>query len=221
MSPTQALHDSGAMHALSATLPPEVLAPLAEINLQCIELLCAMAVDDHSPLPVVRELAPLWRHLSAESRRLMALCPFLLADAGFSEEARWLRWRGLPTDGLRPASPQPPPVAARTVLPPALARRVLTYGWHLARAHPSVARVSLGMTPVCLSQVAALGLHEIDQLCEQHPGWVRPRWEARPDVWRALLQAVARPSPEALRRVALRGIQLLAGAALAPQGTPR
>ena len=28
------------------------------------------------------------------------------------------------------------------------ARRVVTYGWHLARAHGSIARVALGMTPM-------------------------------------------------------------------------
>lgn len=221
MSSTQALRAPAARHALSAALPTEVLAPLAEINLQCIELLSAMATEDEPCLPAVRELVPLWRHLSGESRRLMALCPFLLADAGFSDEARWLRWRGLPVEGVRSALSPGGVVVPRVAVPLPLARRVLTYGWHLSRAHPAVARVSLGMTPGCLAQVAALGLHEIDQLCEQQPGWVRPRWEARPDVWRALLQAVARPSPEALRRVALRGIQLLAGAALAPQVAPR
>jgi len=120
-----------------------------------------------------------------------------------------------------PHSPEAQRVSADAPLPlPAgFTRRVLVYGWHLARSEPSMARLALGMTAECLSQVAALGLHEIDQLCEQYPGWVRPRWETRPDVWRPLLQAVGRPTEATLQRMRLRGIQLLAGAAL-PGATP-
>lgn len=210
MSSRQALRAATTADSISSWLPPAVLEPLIEINRQCIDLLCDLAAAGDNTLPVVRELAPLWRSLAPDSRQLMATCPFLLVEAGFTDELRWRRLRG--PQPVEPSRPGHGP--ATLALPPGFARRVLVYGWHLSRAEPSVARLALGMTPECLAQVAALGLQEIDQLCEQHPGWVRPRWETRPDVWRPLLQAVARPSEAAMQRVRLRGIQLLAGAAL-------
>jgi hypothetical protein len=210
MSSRQALRAATTADSISSWLPPAVLEPLIEINRQCVDLLCDLAAADDHSLPVVRELAPLWRSLAPASRQLMATCPFLLVEAGFTDELRWRRLRGPHSI----ESPRAVSTAAALPLPAGFARRVLVYGWHLSRAEPSVARLALGMTPECLAQVAALGLQEIDQLCEQHPGWVRPRWEARPDVWRPLLQAVARPTDAALQRVRLRGIQLLAGAAL-------
>jgi hypothetical protein len=214
MPSRQALRAAPATESISGWLPPAVLEPLVEINRHCIDLLCDLAAANDYRSAVIKDLAPLWRSLTPASRQLLATCPFLLVDAGFADEQRWRRLRV-------PHSPEAQRVSADAPLPlPAgFTRRVLVYGWHLARSEPSMARLALGMTAECLSQVAALGLHEIDQLCEQYPGWVRPRWETRPDVWRPLLQAVGRPTEATLQRMRLRGIQLLAGAAL-PGATP-
>jgi hypothetical protein len=193
-------------------LDDDVLEPMLEINAQCVELLCAMAAATPAPLAMLRELSPLWRSLSREARVRLSHSPYLMLDAGFCDEARWQKFRqGGVQDGpreLRAGCFAGERAAGFT-------RRVLVYGWHLARAHASVARVVLGISPACLARLAALSLKDIDLLCEQHPGWVRPRWETRPLVWRQMLTAAINADEVALRQAGLRGIQLLAAEAFA------
>jgi hypothetical protein len=191
-----------------------VLDPLLEINALCVDLLCGMAGGGAS-LPIVQELVPLWRALSDDGRRRLAHCPYLLVDAGFSDEARWRRLQ------KHSVNDQPRDLRAGCFAGERAAgfgRRVLVYGWHLARAHRSVARIALGMTPICLARIAELSLRDLDWVCEQHPGWVRPRWEAQPLVWRQMLAAAVNADGTALQQASLRGIQLLAAGALGSQG---
>ena len=54
-----------------------------------------------------------------------------------------------------------------------------------------------------------------------HPGWVRPRWEAQPEIWRNMLLAALQGNAAALQQSKLRGIQLLGAVALAPATTLR
>ena len=190
-----------------------VLDPLAEINGQCIDLLCGMADRDAAALPILGELAPLWRALSDEGRRRLADCPYLLVDAGFSDEARWRRLQ------QRAVADQPRELRAGCFAGERAAgfgRRVLVYGWHLARAHRSVARIVLGMSPACMDRIATLSLRELESVCELHPGWVRPRWELRPLVWRQMLAAAVNADAPAMQQASLRGIQLLAAGAMGP-----
>ena len=190
-----------------------VLDPLVEINRQCIDLLCGMAERASRTVPLLGELAALWRRLPDEARMRLARCPFLLVDAGFGDA---LRWRGLQLGAVRDVSlPQRSGYfdAARSAH---LERRILTYGWHLARAQPSVARIALGMSPECVQCIATLSLRDIDALCERQPGWVRPRWESQGLVWRQLLTAAITGEGAAMQQATLRGIQLLGAGLLQP-----
>jgi hypothetical protein len=193
-------------------LEEAVLEPMLEINGQCVELLCAMADSTPAPLAMLRELSPLWRSLPREARARLGHMPYLLLDAGFCDEARWQKFRHGGVQDVPRALRAGCFAGERAA---GFTRRVLVYGWHLARAHASVARVVLGISPVCQARLAALSLREIDLLCEQHPGWVRPRWETRPLVWRQMLTAALNADEVALRQAGLRGIQLLAAEALA------
>jgi hypothetical protein len=100
----------------------------------------------------------------------------------------------------------------------AFLRRVLTYGWYLARSHRQLARLVLGMTPACAVRIAALRLEDLDAIVARQPGWVRLRWEGEPRVWGQLVAAARGTDDEALRRLSLRGLQLLASAVLPPAG---
>lgn len=194
-----------------------VLDPLLEINNQCIDLLCGMADAGASGMPLLQGLAPLWRVMGQEARRRLASCPYLLVDAGFADESRWRQlvehrvsdqpreWRVACFGGERAQG---------------LARRVLTYGWYLARSHPSVARVALGMSPACVARISALGLRDLDLASEVYPGWIRPRWESQVAVWRQLLTAASSTDEPAMQKAALRGIPLLAAGTL-PSGPRR
>jgi hypothetical protein len=192
-----------------------VLDPLVEINAQCIDLLRGMAGRDRAALPILGDLAPLWRALPQDGRRRLADCPYLLVDAGFGDEARWRLLQ------QRAVNDQPRELRAvcfageRAV---GFSRRVLMYGWHLARAHRSVARIVLGMSPACLDRIATLSLRELEGVCEQHPGWVRPRWESQPLIWRQMLAAAVSADAPAMQQASLRGIQLLAAGAIGLPG---
>ena len=71
------------------------LAPLAELNFQCLELVGAMAAAGHGTL-LQQALGRQVAGLSREARAGLASAPYLLADAGFDNPLRWqglARWR--------------------------------------------------------------------------------------------------------------------------------
>ncbi|MEY4761588.1 MAG: hypothetical protein RLZZ200_1444 [Pseudomonadota bacterium] len=194
----------------------DALQPLREINGQCIELLCAMAERGEGSLPLLQSLSPLWRMLSRDARQRLASCPWLLVDAGFGDATRW---RQLTENrvGDQPREWRVPCLGGDRGL--ALARRVMTYGWHLARSNRSAARIVLGMSPANIERIGSLSLRELDIASEYCPGWVRPRWENQVAVWRRLLSAASGADEPALQRAGLHGIQLIA-AGMLPSGPP-
>jgi hypothetical protein len=185
---------------------------VADINAQCIDLLTAMADADvrHCPALFAGQAA-FWRNLPGRARQRLAASPWLLVDGGFGEAARW---RNL---GQRMVHDAPAQVADAVFTGAGAAdfiRRVLVLGWHLARAERQLARVVLGMSSVCAEQIARLRLHDLDWLAAHRPGWVRPRWERQPQVWRHLLLAARDPDGGPLTQVSLRGLQLMAAGVL-------
>ena len=181
---------------------------------QCLELLCSTAASGVQPLPrLLANHLSLWRGLTPVARMQLAASPYLLADAGFDDEQRWMPPGRRMVRDLRRDLSAPFFVGERVN---DFVRRVLVFGWHLARANRQLARVVLGMTPACAAQVGALQLRDLDWLAENQPGWVRPRWEAHPDIWRHLLRAADGDEAQ-LAQVSLRGLQLLAGGVLSAQ----
>jgi hypothetical protein len=69
-----------------------------------------------------------------------------------------------------------------------------------------------------MDRIATLSLRELESVCELHPGWVRPRWELRPLVWRQMLAAAVNADAPAMQQASLRGIQLLAAGAMGLPG---
>lgn len=182
------------------------LDSVAEINMQCLEFLASMAAcPQHNPALSGQMAA--WRDLTAEARMQLAASPYLLADAGFDDESRWL----LPAQRM---VHDLPPVQVEAVFtgPGAgdFIRRVLVFAWHLARANRQLARVVLGMSPGAAVCIAGLRLQDLDWLAQHRPGWVRPRWEKQPRMWRHLLLAARDPDRGHLTQVSLRGLQLMA-----------
>lgn len=183
---------------------------VAEINAQCLEFLCALAADPPRRLPeMFSGQLQVWRDLPAKARAQLAASPYLLVDAGFDSEARW--HHSAMVQDARLATPEPVFTGAGAE---SFIQSVLVLGWHLARANRQLARVVLGMTPGCAVRVASLRLRDLDWIARHQPGWVRPRWERQPRVWRHLLCAASEPDAALLTQVSLRGLQLLAAAAL-------
>jgi hypothetical protein len=151
-------------------------------------------------------------------RARLAASPYLLVDAAFDDESRWRC--------LAPRMVQDVPVQfaeAVFVGPGAgdFVRRVLVFGWHVARANRQLARVVLGMSPACAERIGALRLQDLDWLAQHRPGWVRPRWERQPRIWQHLLLAAREPDSDLLTQVSLRGLQLMAAGMLPAASRPR
>jgi hypothetical protein len=188
------------------------LDAVADINSQCIEYLAAMAASDarHCPALFAGQSA-FWCNLPARARQRLAAAPWLLVDGGFNDLARWRHLESRMVHDL-PAQFAEPVFAGNGVAD--FVRRVLILGWHLARADRQVARMVLGMSAPCADRIAQLRLQDLDWLALHRPGWVRPRWERQPQVWRHLLLAARDPGSAQLTQVSLRGLQLMATAVL-------
>jgi hypothetical protein len=82
--------------------------------------------------------------------------------------------------------------------------------WHALRADEQTSYL-LGVTPAVAAVIAGLALTEIDRIAERWFGYLRPRWEDRPAVWRQLLQSSQPPDLRRARESSLRGLQLIVG----------
>ncbi|HXZ59293.1 MAG TPA: hypothetical protein VEG26_03870 [Steroidobacteraceae bacterium] len=193
-------------------LRADALESLAELNELGLALLAEQAAScGTQAAPLLREVGALWRVLDAPARRRAATCPYLLLDAGFGDPERW-RYApaALVADSARAAGGGAFFSVPGTV---EVARLLFTYAWHLARAHGAAARVLLGMPPGCAALIGERTLRQIHLLAERHPEWLRPRWPAHPQLWRALLLAARSGEARALECVRLHGLTMLAAEA--------
>ncbi len=192
------------------------LDAVADINRQCIDLLAAMAAEDARYCPsLFAGQTNCWVHLPDDARQRLAASPWLLVDAGFDEVSRWRCLEQRVVHDLPPQYAEPVFVGEGVG---DFIRQVLILGWHLARAERQLARVVLGMSAPCAERISQLRLQDLYWLATHRPGWVRPRWERQPQVWRHLLIAARNPASTALTQVGLRGVQLMAAGVLASAG---
>jgi hypothetical protein len=196
---------------LSGAWDSALLGPVAEINEQLLECLRLMALDDAPVAPrLVTLLREDWRRLDAKAQRRLSACPYLLLDAGFAQPQRW-DWMG--GAAVMDAAPGCGYFTGRSGI--ALVRRTLLLAWHLARSNRVSARVILGMSALTAERIGACRLADLEALAELGPGWIVPRWEQQPNVWRQLIVAGCRGQAPQLRQAQLRGLQLLARSAAA------
>lgn len=218
---------TGPLWASQSWLHADTLRSLAEVNDECLQLICEQAragtnvlrswceAPAHcpsgaaaAPPAMLVELRPSWCGLDVGARRRAAHCPYLLVDAGFTETRRWtwVHERHIQDrDGAVP--PAPFFTVPQTI---AVMRLVMTYAWHLARSQNAAARLLLGMSARCAELIATCTLNQVTQLAESHPHWLQPRWPDRLPVWRELLFSASSGEPAALERIHMRGVQLLA-----------
>jgi hypothetical protein len=192
-------------------LQPESLETLVELNELSFTLLAEQAAARGAAAGLLlRQVAESWRSLNAAARRRAASCPYLLVDAGFADPQRW---RLPPTPQVGDAAHAA--YTAFFTVPAAamLGRLVFTYAWHLARTQSAAARLLLGMAAPSAILIRHYTLCQIQALAVSHLEWLRPRWPARVQVWRELLQAAAAGETASLERVRLRGLTLLAAEA--------
>jgi hypothetical protein len=189
-------------------------APLAELNAEGLGLLASRAAQGAEiPVlpPLLAELRPTWADLSAQAVRRLSAAPFSLFDAGFASSPRWLELRSSGVhDHLRTTPAFFEPDTARSIT-----RRMLVYGWHLARSRPRAACLVFGARLPAIESLAACSLSALEAAAERNGENLRPRWAHQPAIWRALLAAASAGADQRLHELLLGGVQRLAAETLA------
>lgn len=195
-------------------LRAETLESLAELNEQCLELLCEQARSNHAyeSEPLMVEMRDLWRALDITARKRASWCPYLLFDAGFLETRRWAWVRGNQVHDAERVVLSPFFTVPRTI---AVMRLVLAFAWHLARSQQAAARLLMGMSTQCAELISACTLRQVTDLAEHYPQWLQPRWPGQLSYWRELLISSITGDAAALERARMHGIRLLAADARA------
>jgi hypothetical protein len=195
-------------------------APLAELNSECLGLLAMRAAESEDAVlpPLLAELRVQWSELPAHAVRRLAAAPFSLFDAGFAFAPRWLELRsnGVHDATLRNGSAYFELAAARSIT-----RRMLVYGWHLARSRPRAACLVFGATISAVESLAACSLAALEAAAERNAEALRPRWAHQLGFWRELLATASAGADRRLHELLLGGVQRLAADTLAAHAPER
>lgn len=141
-------------------------------------------VDDSDNQTLLHTVSALMTTLDSTAIERLASHPFLLANIKFQDE-RWWRETACQLGRQRHTS-----AAFKPVFPTAairLARATLIFVWHATRTHHDHAIALLGIHPGVLEIIAALRLHDLDQIAEHQFEHLTPRWLDQPSVWKQLL----------------------------------
>lgn len=190
-------------------------APLLELNAECLGLLVLRAADAPAQEvlpPLLARLRSQWAALPAQAVRRLSAAPYSLFDVGLAAAPRWLELRGRSVhDQFRtPESRYFETAAARS-----LTRRMLVYGWHLARSRPRAACLVFGASIATVEALAACSLSVLEIAAERNADVLRPRWGQQFGFWRELLAASSAGADKRLRELLLGGVQRLAAETLA------
>jgi hypothetical protein len=190
-------------------------APLAELNAECLGHLCMRATEGEnlvSAPPLLSVLHAHWATLPAQAVRRLSAAPFSLFDAGLSAAPRWLELR---TRGVHDHSQRDEPAFFETTLARSITRRMLVYGWHLARSRPRAACLVFGSSMGVVESLAACSLATLEAAAERNAEVLRPRWSNQLSFWRELLVAASAGADRRLHELLLGGVQRLAAGSLA------
>jgi hypothetical protein len=190
-------------------------APLAELNSECLGLLVLRAAEGETLVSapiLLSSLREQWASLSAHALRRLAAAPFSLFDAGFASAPRWLELR---TRGVHELPQRAEPAYFPHEMARAITRRMLVYGWHLARSRPRAACMVFGSTLASVESLAACSLVSLEAAADRNAETLRPRWSHQTSFWRELLLAASAGSDRRLHELLLGGVQRLAAETLA------
>ena len=166
----------------------EALKLLQEVNGRLLDLLAlASQLPTEVHLPLAVELSDVLKKMDSAARARAAACPFLLVDGGFQDLERWsrVRWGAEPVEARAECFPRPQALE--------LAHMTFMLAWSLVRSNRNAACTMLGLSPGCTQVIGDLRLQDLQRIAVNHSAWIRPRWEARPDVWRRLLRMSDQP----------------------------
>ena len=190
-------------------------APLAELNAECLGQLVMRAAESGNTAPAPPLLSVLhehWAALPAQAVKRLSAAPFSLFDAGFASAPRWLELR---TRGVHELPQRVEPAYFEAVMARPITRRMLVYGWHLARSRPRAACLVFGSTIAAVESLAACSLVALEAAADRNAEALRPRWSNQFGFWRELLVAATEGADRRLHELLLGGVQRLAADTLA------
>jgi hypothetical protein len=189
-------------------------APLAELNSECLGQLVLRAADsDPASTPLLlASLRVQWASLTAHAVRRLSAAPYSLFDAGFASAPRWLELR---TRGVHELPQRVEPAYFPADMARGITRRMLVYGWHLARSRPRAACLVFGSTMASVESLAACSLISLEAAADRNAEALRPRWSHQTSFWRELLLAASAGTDRRLHELLLGGVQRLAAETLA------
>ncbi len=195
-------------------------APLAELNSECLGLLAMRASEAEGPAlpPLLAALREQRAELPAHAVRRLSAAPFSLFDAGFALAPRWLELR---SSGVHDANHRSTPAYFEPAAARSITRRMLVYGWHLARSRPRAACLVFGATISAVESLAACSLAALEAAAERNAETLRPRWANQLGFWRELLATASAGADGRLHELLLGGIQRLAADTLAAHASER
>jgi hypothetical protein len=189
-------------------------APLAELNAECLGLLVMRAAESDvcsATPPLLSVLHAEWAGLPVQAVRRLSTAPFSLFDAGFGRAPSWLAMRNR---GVQDLSQRGEPAYFDTSDARSITRRMLVYGWHLARSRPRAACLVFGSTIAAVESLAACSLIALEAAADRNAEALRPRWSNQIGFWRALLAAASDGADRRLHELLLGGVQRLAAETL-------
>lgn len=193
------------------------VAQIRELNEGLLDFLVEFS-DSQAHHPYMQAGIPLGRVLKEvdpATRGRLALCPFLLLDAGFRDPLKWQTPASRNEFVLRPTLLAGPYAKALK-----LAQATCLLSWYLVRTDRIAAHLMLDMSPECAAAIARLGLTDLQDTAEQfvQQRWLIPRWHNRLDVWHRLIRLAQISSRKDFASVNIRGRQLLLGEDLPVKG---
>ncbi len=197
--------------------------PLLALNLECLGRIAARAQEQGNSQiqgqgrtarvaqsAVEQLLQREWAALPPQALERIARMPYALLDGGLGDAARW---HASSLVGVRDAERTRTGIA--TVFEPrdgvTLLRRLLIYGWHLARTRPRAARLVMGAGAASIDRLAQCSLLALETFAEVHGPQVQLRWHDQPEFWLRILAASQDAAGSRLQDLVLVGVQRLAG----------
>jgi hypothetical protein len=179
------------MDTLPSAMPdPKVLTrslqAIADLNAEFLEALVETAKYRPDLFPLPRALRSDFSQILVTQRRERGRCGILLADARFSDSARWAGVvSGNDPDVILEEQEQEHWLSVGQGV--VVAHSVLMVAWHVVHAVPSLVSVLLGMSDGVAREFGKLSISDLTHIARHRASWVRPRWAGREDLWASII----------------------------------
>jgi len=200
--------DGQASHRSEPKTLSDALGAIGELNQELLTVLVLAARRDSAQsFPLADSLRPQFENLTSAQIGAISRCGVLLADAGFTDTARWQN-ADLAHESRVDADTGGQWLAQDHAI--AFGFAVLMLAWHVVHTTPRVSGVLLGMSKAVLFHYRKLGIHGLVAMAQKGPRWIRPRWIESPDVWSGIIDVATDPISHESSKISVHCLKLSA-----------